>query len=282
MQPVRCAALAFPLLLLAAPTWADSDGYYCIGPDYLAYQFGLAAPPIAPHHLYVVRLGGKDAMSKPATIEMPQFQVQGMHCGGDAVQLEAFDGLYTVHLDPLRRPVRCEFARAEDGRPRTILWGSHAARLGGFGFSTNGLASERRSLMNLASGHEFAIEIAPKLLRSKPCQTEITTRLLELDASRKIVRAQVVHKGGLCKFRVVSGWGLKGCHCTGGAICASVAFWLRSGVTGEIVWLEPMASNGVQEIGSPRGSGREDRRRHGPYSYRRISAGTMRVALRAG
>ena len=195
MQPVRCAALAFPLLLLAAPTWADSDGYYCIGPDYLAYQFGLAAPPMAPHHLYVVRLGGKDAMSKPATIEMPQFQVQGMHCGGDAVQLEAFDGLYTVHLDPLRRPVRCEFARAEDGRPRTILWGSHAARLGGFGFSTNGLASERRSPMNLASGHEFAIEIAPKLLRSKPCQTEITTRLLELDASRKIVRAQVVHKG---------------------------------------------------------------------------------------
>ena len=194
MKALRCAALVFPVLL-AATARADSDGYYCTGQDYLAYQFGLAAPPSAPHRLYVVRLGGKQGMSKPAAIEIPQFQVQGMHCGEGMVQLEAFNALYTVHLDPLRRPVRYETVHAEAGRRRTILWGADARRLGGFGFAIKDLALERRSLMKDASGHEFAFEIEPKPFGSNRCQTKITTRLLELDASRKSVREQVVYRG---------------------------------------------------------------------------------------
>lgn len=33
---------------------ADSDGYYCDGQGYLAYQFGMAPPPVAPHRLHVL------------------------------------------------------------------------------------------------------------------------------------------------------------------------------------------------------------------------------------
>ena len=32
--------------------YADSDGYYCAGPGYLAYQFGMAPKSVAPHRLH--------------------------------------------------------------------------------------------------------------------------------------------------------------------------------------------------------------------------------------
>jgi hypothetical protein len=50
-------SLVWLAMLAAGPDAhvADSDGYYCVGPDYLAYQFGMAYPPVAPHRLFVVR-----------------------------------------------------------------------------------------------------------------------------------------------------------------------------------------------------------------------------------
>jgi hypothetical protein len=194
MRSLLCAGLALPVLLLAAPAWADSDGYYCVGPDYLAYQFGLAAPPVAPHRLYVVRLGGEQGMAEPTAIQIPQFQVHGMLCGERTVQLEAFDALYTVRLDASRHPVRYETAPLDDAQ-KHLLSGGRQSRLGGFGFSTKGLAQERRPLMTDASGHAFTLEIEPRPSGPNRCDTEITTRLLESDVSRKVVREQVVFRG---------------------------------------------------------------------------------------
>ncbi len=64
----------------ATPVWADSDGYYCIGRDYIAYQFGFAPPPIAQHRLYIIRVGGAAGIGEPAMFELPQFQVHGLLC----------------------------------------------------------------------------------------------------------------------------------------------------------------------------------------------------------
>ena len=55
---LRVIWLASIFLVLADVTYADSDGYYCVGHDFIAYQFGFAAPPVGPHRLFVVRFGG--------------------------------------------------------------------------------------------------------------------------------------------------------------------------------------------------------------------------------
>jgi hypothetical protein len=58
--------------IMSGTAYADSDGYYCVGHGYIAYQFGFAAPPVGPHHLYVVRFGGASEIEAPAVLELPQ------------------------------------------------------------------------------------------------------------------------------------------------------------------------------------------------------------------
>jgi hypothetical protein len=124
---VRAVLVAIPLFALAAPVRADSDGYYCIGRDYIAYQFGLSAPPVAPHRVYTIKLFGDESMGQAGGIQIPQFQVFGMLCGEGTVQLEAFDGLYTVYLDTSRHPIslrmdRCPQASDLGSRHSIEVW----------------------------------------------------------------------------------------------------------------------------------------------------------------
>src|SRR5947207_8419965 len=101
---------AFAIVLLgplgSGAAYADSDGYYCIGRAYLAYQFGYAAPPVGPHRLFVLPLGPSAQIEPPTILEIPQFQVQGMLCRDRVVQLAAYDAIYTIELDAASRPVR--------------------------------------------------------------------------------------------------------------------------------------------------------------------------------
>src|SRR5437667_7977882 len=84
--------------------YADSDGYYCAGREYVAYQFGFAAPPIGPHRLYVVRFGGTSGIEAAAVLDLPQFQVHGILCGERTVEIAAYDAIYSVRLDAAMRP----------------------------------------------------------------------------------------------------------------------------------------------------------------------------------
>ncbi len=186
---ILCIAGATPALQ------ADSDGYYCVGRDYLAYQFGLAAPPIAPHRIYVVRLAGEQAMSAPAVIDIPQFQVHGMLCDQTSIELESFDGIYKVDLDAARRPARYEFTPWTDPQRRVSLSPGGSPRVGGYGFFSKGLAPERTVLLKDPSGHQFVIEIEPQLSNTRLCETHITTRLIEVDPSNSVIRQQVLYTG---------------------------------------------------------------------------------------
>ena len=66
--------------------YADSDGYYCIGRGYLAYQFGLAAPPTRPHRLTVIRLATSRASSRRPSSSCPS---RGVLCPGCIGEIEA-------------------------------------------------------------------------------------------------------------------------------------------------------------------------------------------------
>lgn len=96
---------------------ADSDGYYCVGRGYLAYQSGIAPPSIAPHRVYAISTRGSQGIPEPAAIELPQFQVHGMLCGEGWIDIASFTAVYRITLDQNDRPVRYEIRGSLEGQP---------------------------------------------------------------------------------------------------------------------------------------------------------------------
>jgi hypothetical protein len=179
----------------AAPAWADSDGYYCVGRDYIAYQFGFAQPPVAQHRLSIIAVGGATPLREPATLELPQFQVRGILCNQRTVQLAALNAIYTVELDSALRPVRYAMAPWADRQHTPPQFVGHEQNLGAWSRPVGTLAVERVLLTKNAAGHEFLLEITPTASTTERCVVEITTRVLELSATGQTVRERVVFRG---------------------------------------------------------------------------------------
>ena len=97
-------ALAIVFCLAATAARADSDGSYCAGPGYVAYELQFSMN-VTTHELRVVRVGG-GRIDKPLVIPLPVFQVHGMTCGENAVTIQGFDTVDRVDLS--RSPPRTE------------------------------------------------------------------------------------------------------------------------------------------------------------------------------
>lgn len=97
----RCAAavLLAPWAVLwpSGPAAANSDGYYCIGPNYLAYQFAFSNG-VQRHQLAVVPLTHGFTIDEPVTVELPEFQVRGMRCNQTSVELRDDHAVYGVDI----------------------------------------------------------------------------------------------------------------------------------------------------------------------------------------
>jgi hypothetical protein len=124
---------------------ADSDGYYCIGRGYLAYQFGFAAPPVAPHRLHIVRFGSS-GLRAPIVFDLPQFQVQGIVCSDRTVRLAAYNATYTVYLDEESRPLRYDAIERTDVGHTPPEFVGHSDNLGAWSRVVRSLKTDRISL----------------------------------------------------------------------------------------------------------------------------------------
>jgi len=189
----RVLLLALFVLALAAPASADSDGYYCGGPDYIAYQFGMSGPPTPPHRLHIVRFDPKDGLRDAMTISLPQFQVHGMQCTAEAVLVASFDSLYTIRFDAQGKPVALETAPLPgEGKIPPALQ-SHG-NLGAGSRPVGLLKTERTVLAKTPSGRSFVLEIVPRKSTTR-CITSITTRLVDVDANGQPIRSRVIFSG---------------------------------------------------------------------------------------
>jgi hypothetical protein len=192
-------SIVFLLLSVVGPltvsfVHADSEGYYYRGPGYFAYQFGMAAPPVAPHRLYVIRLGGREGIAEPIGFDLPQFQVHGLVCSDTVIRLLAYDSVYTVHIDSDRRPVRSDVVRLAPGvTPPEFIGASH--NLGILSRPVYTLKVARLSLFKDSNDHEFLLEIKPNRVASEPCATEITSRVVEINVRGDEVRNRVLFRG---------------------------------------------------------------------------------------
>lgn len=173
--------------------YADSDGYYCVGPGYLAYQFGMAPLPVTPHRLHVLSLGTAPGIPEPATLELPQFQVHGLRCGDGWIEVASFTAIYRVTLDDSIRPIRYDvrpFATGQKVPPefypqRNLGMLSPARAHGKF---------ERVSLGGRDGGGHVFLEMAGYDVPNERCRVELKTRVVETDRNGREIRDRVIYQ----------------------------------------------------------------------------------------
>jgi hypothetical protein len=90
-------ALAALIVMFPNSAAADSDGYYCIGKGYVAYETRLSNWP-AGHFLHIIRVAHRSGISEQAPIPLEEFQVHGMTCRDTEVVLQGWAKRYSVQL----------------------------------------------------------------------------------------------------------------------------------------------------------------------------------------
>jgi hypothetical protein len=89
----------FPLVVcgLAWPAGlkADSDGYFCTGPGYLAFQLR-SWNTDGPHLLKVIRFGDGE-VREAGEVELPDFQPHAILCENDRVRLVGWQSHYVEY-----------------------------------------------------------------------------------------------------------------------------------------------------------------------------------------
>jgi hypothetical protein len=177
--------------------YADSDGYYCIGRGYLAYQFGLAAPPTRPHRLTVIRFGDVSGSQPPAVLELPQFQVHGMQCGEDWIDVASFAAIYRVTLDASDRPVGYteQPFPAGQGIPQEFIR-SQVQNLSALGGGRAYMKPVRVRLSAKESGGEHLLEITARPVPPlDQCVLAVSSRIVETDSSGREVNVRILFQG---------------------------------------------------------------------------------------
>jgi hypothetical protein len=86
------------ILLFPSLAHADSDGYYCIGPGFVAYEMSFSAGA-SGHWLHIVRVSAEKGIVRLPPIALPEFQVHGMTCREHTVDLDGWTMRYGVSLD---------------------------------------------------------------------------------------------------------------------------------------------------------------------------------------
>ena len=89
---------AILLLVLTRAASADSDGYFCIGKGYLAWELREWSAPERRHVLRVLFVGGIDGVSEVRTAPLDDYQVHGMTCRASEIVLISWDRKVTLTL----------------------------------------------------------------------------------------------------------------------------------------------------------------------------------------
>lgn len=190
MKTFLLAAIVIFAPLGANSAYADSDGYYCVGRGYLAYQFGMAPKPVAPHHLYVIRLGTNRGIAEPVAIDLPQFQVHGLRCGEGWIDVAAFTAIYHVTLDGDARPVRFDIRPFAEGQ--TVPPEFYPQRNLGMLSPASDLKLHRVDLGAKDDGGQYVLEMTAQLSPTDKCRTALKSRIVETDRNGREIRDRVI------------------------------------------------------------------------------------------
>lgn len=91
------------VVLCPATADADSDGYYCTGPGFLAYQQRFVATPFR-HELRIVQFDATRGIVARPVVVLEDFQPQAMLCSPGRVEIIAADFGVVVDFDAQGAP----------------------------------------------------------------------------------------------------------------------------------------------------------------------------------
>lgn len=102
MKRISVVIMAFALLF-AQPVLADSDGYFCTGKGYIAFETSFSWPENT-HRLRVVRFGSDIGIVESEPLVLEDFQTHGMRCEEGRIELLGWEFKYIVDASNLARP----------------------------------------------------------------------------------------------------------------------------------------------------------------------------------
>jgi len=82
---------------------ADSDGYYCVGRGYVAYETRFAASG-SQHVLHVLRFSRAGGIGQVQDIPLDDFQTHGMSCSDRVIEVAALSTRYLVDVSVPEKP----------------------------------------------------------------------------------------------------------------------------------------------------------------------------------
>lgn len=95
-------AILLGLIALLGPlsvAIADSDGYYCVGPDYLIYELNEPGTEDA-HNVHLIPFTNGFGSISRYDLTLPNFQVHDMHCDKNHVTIFGWDAIFDIKWPP--------------------------------------------------------------------------------------------------------------------------------------------------------------------------------------
>lgn len=184
-----CKLLGFMILMwCATPSFADTDGAFCIGPDYLAFQLSLAIGQ-NDHRLYVMRFSDSTAWKDSTFIALPYFNAPQLRCAETSIHLSA-DRVHLVSWDAsvpstLRHQTILRTIESEaKGYPDTM--GSLTEGMPGpYGTKTFALPSTDRV-------HSYELEVEKQRDQTNPCLKRVRSRIHQKSRGRIVETHELV------------------------------------------------------------------------------------------
>ena len=97
---IRYFVLAYIGLAFAHPVRADSDGYYCNGSGYVAYEFSLSKPS----YIFVVSLGSQEGISSPKALKIDGFHSNLFECQKGELIVHLSQSRVSINVSQPRNP----------------------------------------------------------------------------------------------------------------------------------------------------------------------------------
>ena len=191
--------LGVALFTSATSARADSDGYYCAGPNYIAYELSLSLRE-GTHRLYVIPLSDSGGIGHPARIELPDFQVHGMRCGSGFIELLGWDSLYTVRVQGAERSLTASVALwTEQGATRQASNTYPSTNLGAWSRAAKAGQPDTVRLAIHTARPRFILAMDVRANPGDACSYKVQTRLVELDQAGRPVHALTLFEGAANK-----------------------------------------------------------------------------------
>lgn len=176
------------LLLFPQTAEADSDGYYCTGTGYLAYQLRAALTQgVSGQHVVRVVRFGPGGISLAGEVSLPDFQPHKLVCGESQVRIGGWMGRPVEYVIDVAESPKIAF---EVSDPSQAMHGSVLANLGAW--ARGGTVQ----LVSADQAHTYRLAIRTE---SEPggggLLHHVVTMVERLDASGQVVDSLEVYRG---------------------------------------------------------------------------------------